>query len=485
MKVLTDKTAAALVRLLRERPALPPRRVRIAHGGDDGGAPIFLECRTFGGQDASTGDPILVLRVYIGRSGNYPASIRINGKPAPLDISPSDVDSAGWLELGPVEDISAVWLVPDALPQRSPQTYEDAANWGSVAIRFRFDVDGTVSSPGSTPARAPDANWPRWLHPLFVCRVDGGKITQGVIGGADISIEVGDADGTHNGYGAAQNGVSGQPGGFCSIEQAGRLQLYRFANPILITPETLDAGGTMLVIRQGPSPSGAAPARVVYADWQAIRQYLVQQYGFDMDAWLAQNLDALATAIANSLSNGDRDSWWRQGDGTDTCYGIAIGDSSKDAVIQLDNRKLLDNWGTTGDFQVDGDFDVTGDADIAGAVDAMGFGNFGAGLTTMGDLDVDGRATIDGNLTVGGDISATGDVSAAVANVSELNTSSDANVGGNLATTGDATVGGDISATGELSGATLKVGGNIYAPVQITYTDGNGSPQTITILKKQ
>lgn len=456
--VLSQRAADALRPLIEPGAGYGSRPRQIRDAGDGRRAPFFLECRAFVGADAVTGDPVRVIRAYIGPNGAYPPSIRINGRAAPLANIAGNVPADGWLELGPIQSIAAVWLVPDALPQATPQTYGDAPNWGGTSIQYRFDTTGSTTGPGVPPTRAPDANWPRWLHPLLVCTVDGTRINQGVIGGADISVEVGDADGTHSGTDTAGPGAAG---GFCSVEQSGQqhLQLYDFRTGSRPDPVNGTANFDLVLRECDGHGAGQSPSRAVlrYMVLDRLIDYLRTQIGADFAAWLAAHAaDVLNILAAQDLADGGP--FWLSGGDSTTCYGSDVANMARTVVLDLDNLELRGAWkaapGAGNVFQVDGKLDVTGAADVAGQIacnNTVSANDLSAAndVTAGGDLAVTGNATIGGNATISGDASAA-----------------------NVAATSNVTAGGDVAATGGLSGASLTINGVTYTPTQITFPDG-------------
>lgn len=458
--ILSERAARALGALIAPGSAYGSRRRPIR---DAGGGPLpargFLECRVFpgGATDPDTGEKVDELRVYIGPGGNYPPSLRINGKPAPLSINAGDVDADGWLPLGAADSIAAVWLVPSALPvTTSPATYENAPNQ-AYTISYAFDILGTTAQPGTQPTGVPDGNWPRWLRPLFVAAVDGGDVRQGIMHGAEITVEVGDADGTHSG---GSNPGPGAAGGFCSIEQGDlqQLQLFGFTEPNLVDPTSaaISAAGIDLVVRDagytGQQAGSISRARVRYIQLYQLLETLRTIWGNDFDAWFLAHLAEILAHMADYVAD-NQGPFWLTGGSEDTNYGTGIGDENGALVIDLANSELEGDWATGGDLDVGGaagaaagNLTVKGNVDCDGSVTVQGSGDFVAGLDTLGDLAATGNATIGGNVTIGGD----------------------AAVSGSLAV-----------------GGTLKLGGDDYVPANITYLDANGNPQTITILKKQ
>lgn len=483
--VLSQRAAEALRPLIQAgtRLAARPRQIRDVGGGDNR-RPLFLECRIFpkAATDPGTGEPVDALRVFIGPSGNYPTSVRVNGRAVLLSYTAGDLDAEGWLQLGRLDAISAVWLVPTELPGSSPKTYAQATNWGST-LGYSFDTTGSMANPGAAPSGAPDNNWPRWMHPLCLCGVVNGKVLQGIIGGADVSVEVGDADGTHSGSTTPGPGVAG---GFCSIEQNDQkqLQLHGFNAPNLVNPTVamVEAAGIDLVIRQcvyqGQQASSISMGRVRYLALFELIDVLRTITGDDWWTTFQAQLAAIMGVMGN-YCDANRGPFWRSGGDASTCYGKDIANAAGTVVIDLDGKKLQGNWtakpDNNGRFQVDGRLDVTAGVDVANDVTAQGFGNFGK-------LDVTSDAGIGGNLAVTGNIAGTVIAGSQVVSNSSVDATTDVTAGGNVTATGDVSAGGDVAATGELSGATLKVNGTTYTQQTITYLDANGQPQTIDVL---
>lgn len=67
--------------------------------------------------------------------------------------------------------------------------------------------------------------------------------------------------------------------------------------------------------------------------------------------------------LSNSISSLSGNYWYQGGDSS-TNYGSSIGDSNKNAAINLDGRTLVGNWTAATDFKVNGD--ITCDNDIFG-----------------------------------------------------------------------------------------------------------------------
>ena len=399
---------------------------------------------TFGG--GSAGTPFLTVRitddyvyVYMGPDGGA-ASVRVNGETAAIAYTAANLGVDGWLKVGSSEGVVAVWLVPTSLPYSSGmQTYYDAT---TGAVGYSFDLTGTRGAPGAQPANVPNNDWPRWMHPIEIAWLDedGETLVQGVTGGMDVSIEVGDADGTHSGYSTPGPGVAG---GFCSVEQNDKkqTQLYGFQNPNLVTPTSamVQAAGIDLVIRQAAySGQGAASitmARVRYMQLYELLDVLRTIVGDDWWTTFQNQLPAIMDLL-DDYSEQNNGPFWRSGGDSGTCYGEDIADSNGTKVIDLDACELIGAWIVrtgAGSFTVDGDLDTTGSASVGA------------------DLSVAGTASVNGSLSAGNDI----------------------------------TSGGDVLATGKISGSSLEVNGDTYVPQQITYLDGNGVAQTITVLKKQ
>ena len=64
--------------------------------------------------------------------------------------------------------------------------------------------------------------------------------------------------------------------------------------------------------------------------------------------------------LSNSIS-GLSGNYWYQGGDSSTNYGSSIGDSNKNAAINLDGRTLVGNWTAAADFKVDGDITCVND----------------------------------------------------------------------------------------------------------------------------
>ena len=485
-KYVLGEAAAAALRPLLQRGAVfgsRPHQIRDVGGGDNR-RPLFLECRIFpkGATDPGTGEPVDALRVFIGPSGNYPTSVRVNGRAVLLSYTAGDLDAEGWLQLGDASTIAAVWLVPTELPGAQPKTYAEATNWGST-VGYSFDTTGSMANPGAAPSGAPDNNWPRWLHPLCLCGVVDGKILQGIIGGADVSVEVGDADGTHSGSTTPGTGVAG---GFCSVEQNDQkqLQLYGFNAPNLVNPTVamVEAAGIDLVIRQavyqGEQASSILMGRVRYMALFELIDVLRTITGDDWWTTFQRQLPAIMGAMGN-YADENRGPFWRSGGDASTCYGEDVANAAGTVVIDLDGKELQGDWtakpNNNGRFQVDGRLDVTAGVDVANDVTAQGFGNFGK-------LDVSSDAAVGGDLAVTGDISGTVITGSQVASNSSVDATTDVTAGGDVTAAGDISAGGDVVAAGELSGGSLKVNGTTYTQQTITYLDANGQPQTIDVL---
>ena len=489
--ILSERAASALRELIAPGSAYGsrPRPIRDVGGGDNR-RPLFLECRIFpkGATDPGTGEPVDALRVFVGPSGNYPTSIRINGRAALLSYTAGDLDAEGWLQLGDASTIAAVWLVPTELPGAQPKTYAEATNWGN-AVGYSFDTTGNMANPGAAPSGAPGNNWPRWMHPLCLCGIVNGKVLQGIIGGADVSVEVGDADGTHSGSTTPGPGVAG---GFCSIEQNDQkqLQLHGFNAPNLVDPTVamVEAAGIDLVIRQavyqGQQSQSLQMGRVRYMALYELIDVLRMITGDDWWSTFQNQLPAIMGVMGN-YADANQGPFWRSGGDASTCYGEDIADATGTVVIDLDGKELQGDWiakpANNGRFQVDGRLDVTAGVDVANDVTAQGFGNFG-------QLDVNSDAVVGGDLAVTGDISGTQITGSKVSSNDSVDAATDVTAGGNVTATGDVSAGGDVaaggdvSATGELSGGSLKVNGTTYTQQTITYLDANGQPQTLDVL---
>ena len=455
--ILSERAASALRALIAPGSTYSSRRRPIR---DAGGGPLpprgFLECRVFkgGATDPQSGETVDELRVYIGPGGNYPPSLRINGKPAPLAINAGDVDADGWLPLGAADSITAVWLVPSALPvTTSPATYENAPNQ-AYTISYGFDVLGTTAQPGTQPTGVPDGNWPRWLRPLFVAAVDGGDVRQGIMHGAEITVEVGDADGTHSG---SSNPGPGAAGGFCSIEQGDlqQLQLFGFTEPNLVDPTSaaISAAGIDLVVRDagytGQQAGSISRARVRYIQLYQLLETLRTIWGNDFNAWFLAHLAEIMAHMADYVTD-NQGPFWLTGGSEDTNNGTGIGDENGNLVIDLANSELEGAWATGGELDVGG---------AAGA--AAGAGK----LRVRGDAQFDGAVRIGGVLWLNAQLNLDGDIS----------------VGGNRLINAS---GSEIRASKIVTTA-LDFSGDNYVPANITYLDANGNPQTITVLKKQ
>lgn len=497
--VLSRRAAEALRPLLQAGTRLDARQRQIRDAGDGGRRkPVYLECRLVPGTDPQTGDPTSSLRVFVGPGANYPPSIRINGKPAGLAVTSTDVDAEGWMDLGDAASISALWLVPQSLPA-SNGTYYEATNQGTQVV-YAFDTTGTTATPGASPTGAPNADWPRWLHPIFVCAIHSGSLVQGVLGGADISIELGDGDYTHSGTGSAGPGIAG---GFCSVEQNGlrQLQLYDFRTGARVHPTSGGMGEYDLVLRQCDGHGeGQSPSRAIirYMVLDELLDYLRTQWGDDFAAWLAAHAADLLDILA-AQNTRDHGPFWGSGGDHTTCYGTDIADMVGSIVIDLSNRVLQGAWkvvpGAGNPFQVDGDLDVTGQistTDLTASGDISADGNLDVAgqiacsttvstteLTASSDISAGGNLDVTGNAMVGGRATVTGNVGVG----NDLTVGGDADITGNASIGGNATVGGDASAAnlaassdvtagGQLSGATLKVGGTVFSPRQITLPDG-------------
>ena len=501
--VLGERAAAALRPIIANGARYGSRQRRIANDPSGAaGGPYFLECRIFddGPADEETGERTKALRMYLGPQGDYPASLRINGKPAPLSLQQARVRADGWYELGNPESIEAVWLVPVAIPGAGGNYY-NAANQ-SYSVIYTPDTTGTSQTPGAAPGNAPNNDWPRWLRPLLVATVAGSvRVGQGLMNGAEITIEVGDADGTHSGAATPGPGVAG---GYCSIEQNGlqQLQLYRFSDTsmnLVVDEAAALAAGIDLVVRKagyvGQQGESIDKARVMYIQLYQLVELLRTFTGEDIPAWLASHMPEVALLFRNYVENNDGP-FWLSGGNSSTCYGSDIADQNHELAIDIDSRELKGAWGT----EANKTFSVGGSLDVAGSVTAPnGSGSFGGDLGAARDLTVGANASVGGNLTV------TGDAGVTVLTASQINSNSDANIAANASVGADLTVGGDVNVTGDVTAdtanvqtvnatnvdtaaldtATLKIGGDTYAPANITYLDANGNPQTITVLKKQ
>lgn len=497
--VLGERAAAALRPIIANGADYDSRPRRIANDSSAApGGPYFLECRIFedGPADEETGERTKALRMYLGPQGDYPASLRINGKPAPLSLQQAKIRADGWYELGNPESIEAVWLVPVAIPGEGGNYY-NAANQ-SYSVLYTPDTTGTSQAPGVAPGNAPNNDWPRWLRPLLIATVSGSvRVGQGLMNGAEITIEVGDADGTHSGAATPGPGVAG---GYCSIEQNGlqQLQLFHFSDTdmnLVVDEAAALAAGIDLVVRKagyvGQQGLSIDKARVMYVQLSQLIELLRTFTGEDIPTWLASHMSEVAVLFRNYVESNDGP-FWLSGGNASTCYGSDIADQNHDLAIDIDSRELKGAWGT----EADKTFSVGGSLDVAGSVTAPnGSGNFGGTLETASDLTVGASASVGGNLTV------TGDANVAVLTASQINSNSDANIATNASVGADLTVGGDVSVTGDITAdtanaqtvsatnidtatldtATLKIGGDNYVPTQIVLANG----QTLTVLAKQ
>lgn len=496
--VIGERAAAALRPIIANGADYDSRPRRIASQTKrDPRDAHFLEVRVFtdGAVDSETGEPVKELRVYLGAFADHPAPLRINGKAVKLKYDLSRMRDDGWLLLGSAEEIQSVWLIPVEIPAPSRPFYYAATNqdW---EIKYQFDLTGTQVAPGGSPG-ATDINWHRWLRPLYICSVlgDGERIEQGIMHGAEITIEVGDADGTHSGAAIPGPGI---PGGFCSIEQTNlqQLQLYHFndtAMNLVVDEAAALAAGIDLVVRKagyvGQQGESIDKARVMYVQLSQLIELLRTFTGEDIPTWLASHMPEVAVLFRNYVESNDGP-FWLSGGNASTCYGSDIADQNHDLAIDIDGRELKGAWST----EANQNFSVGGSLDVAGSVTVPnGNGSFGGDLGAARDLTVGANAWIGGNLTVAGDVDAN------ILTVWQIIVRHDASIDADLTVGGDANVTGDVTAdearvravratdidTSTLDAATLKVGGDTYAPTQITYLDANGNPQTITVLKKQ
>lgn len=109
MKVLSDRTAADLVRLLRERPSLPARRVRIAHGAAVR-PPMPFDCRVSivypNGEDD---DPETHLFCYVPQSGWICQGCNGAVQPNVTALAGQSLSGA-WLDCGEIGAGDSAWL---------------------------------------------------------------------------------------------------------------------------------------------------------------------------------------------------------------------------------------------------------------------------------------------------------------------------------------------------------------------------------------
>lgn len=502
--VLGERAAAALRPIIANGADYDSRPRRIASQTKrDPRDAHFLEVRVFtdGAVDSETGEPVKELRVYLGAFADHPAPLRINGKAVKLKYDLSRMRDDGWLLLGHADKIQSVWLVPVEIPVPSRPYYYAATNqdW---QIKYQFDLTGSQVAPGEPPA-ATDVNWHRWLRPLYICSVlaDGERIEQGIMHGAEITIEVGDADGTHSGAATPGPGI---PGGYCSIEQTNlqQLQLYHFNDTtmnLVVDEAAALAAGIDLVVRKagyvGQQGAAIDKGRIMYVQLYQLIDLLRTFTGEDIPTWLASHMPEVALLFRNYVEDNDGP-FWLSGGNSSTCYGSDIADQNHDLAIDIDGRELKGAWST----ERNQNFSVGGSLDVAGSVTAPnGSGSFGGDLGAARDLTVGANASVGGNLTV------TGDADVTVLTASQINSNSDANIATNASVGADLTVGGDVNVTGDVTAdtanvqtvnatnvdtatldtAALKIGGDTYVPANITYLDANGNPQTITVLKKQ
>lgn len=498
--VLGERAAAALRPIIANGANYDSRPRRIASQTKrDPRDAHFLEVRVFtdGAVDSETGEPVKELRVYLGAFADHPAPLRINGKAVKLKYDLSRMRDDGWLLLGSAEEIQSVWLIPVEIPIPSRPFYYAATNqdW---EIKYQFDLTGTQVAPGGSPDAA-DINWHRWLRPLYICSVlDGGeRIEQGIMHGAEITIEVGDADGTHSGAAIPGPGI---PGGFCSIEQTNlqQLQLYHFNDTdmnLVVDEAAALAAGIDLVVRKagyvGQQGAAIDKGRIMYVQLYQLIELLRTFTGEDIPAWLAANMDRVAVLLRD-FNQDNEGPFWLSGGNSSTCYGSDIADQNHDLAIDIDARELKGAWST----ERNQNFTVGGALDVAGQLIAN------SSAAVSGSLGVAGQLTTNSSATIGGSLDITGgslDATAATAKFQEVQTislrASDANITASASVGADLTVGGDANVAGDvtantanvqtLNTATLKVGGDTYAPTNITYLDANGNPQTITVLKKQ
>ena len=430
-------------------------------GGGAQDDPIFLDCKIRLQED--DGQPAYHLLMYIP-DGTAPWSIRVNGKETTLGFDPNDMDG-DWLDLGAIDaSTSAVWLVPEEVPDPDGDgTYHGATNWipGNTIV-WQIDTHGDEYQPSVIPANAPDSFWPRFLHPVLVAEIRGQTleskhVVQTRHGSVEISSEVGDADGTHD-------GTSSGNGGFCSVEQTGhkQIQIYRFndLSAIMRPEDATAADGPQIVLRvPGTYGSGGRCAKIAYVIFAEVVDLLRSYTGGDVVSWLRDtgNADKVNGILADA-SEASLGPFWVSGGNTSTCYGTEIGNGSNTPVIDLSNIQLLGQWKTNNNFSV-------GDN------------------ATPADLIVTNNATVNGKVEIPNAV----EISSNGVNTNDKQISAGvAGVYGGSASFGSIGGSGDVYLTGKLTvGGDIIVGGDAYAPAQITYMDGNGNPQTITVLKKR
>ena len=486
--VLSERAANAL-RALIAPGSVYGARPRIAHDPGATPAPALLAVRRVRQwQEPAAGEEegewVERLQIYLGPAGEPAATcIRINGRAAPLDWSGTLTD--GWLDLGPSAGVQAVWLLPYIANPANPDDFAGATNQPPpVQVRLELAARGTPSQPPkpTTPGPATGtALLQRFLKPILVWTPDA----QVQWGGATIAAEVADADGTHDGVHE----------GFCSIEQlqGGRLQLYGFNSPTWTTAQDLDVADGGFLIREGPTPQSGGPARLVYASWQELREYLKQYCGFDLLEWLSDpgNLDTLIGILSDAMNAAGL--YWPQGGSYTTCYGSYIGDYSKTAVIYQDGKTLMGAWKTDSNFSV-GDqshaanLTVNGDATVAGAASVSGAATVGGSADVTGNLAVHGiQSTFSGSVDVGMSLTASAISASSGITGGTVGATGNMTAGGNLGVAGAASVGSNLDVAGKISSTTaeIKIGSDDYIPWQFTYLDNNGVAQTMTVLKKR
>ena len=487
--VLSERAANAL-RALIAPGSVYGARPRIAHDPGATPAPALLAVRRVRQwQEPAAGEEegewVERLQIYLGPAGEPAATcIRINGRAAPIDVPIQPAD--GWLDLGAAAAVQAVWLLPYIYLPSSPADYYGATNWPAASAQVRFEIaaGGTPQQPPAPthpPPATGSARADRYLEPILVWTQDG----QVQWGGATLSTEVADADGTHDGVNA----------GFCSIEQlqGGRLQLYGFNSPTWTTAQDLDVADGGFLIREGPTPQSGGPARLVYASWQELREYLRQYCGFDLLEWLSDpgNLDTLIGILSDAMNAAGL--YWPQGGSYTTCYGSYIGDYSKTAVIYQDGRTLMGVWKTDSNFSV-GDqshaanLTVNGDATVAGAASVSGAATVGGSADVTGNLAVHGiQSTFSGSVDVGMSLTASAISASSGITGGTVGATGNMTAGGNLGVAGAASVGSNLDVAGKISSTTaeIKIGSDDYIPWQFTYLDNNGVAQTMTVLKKR